>query len=106
MIWVDMTAPGIPSELLQSLRETLLWCGPFGNDHALQDVFVDGRLNAWWADVPGGISRRERMDRTVTLLSGRDNGQENGLVLFLDTLLERNNADTGCRGKLVALRGE
>lgn len=107
--------PGISSEVYQLLRTTLLSCGPFGSDQALQAVFVDARIHPWRKTIPQANSEVGRVDALISHLIDRQNvEQENALVLFLRVLSERMDPDDICHHDLAhaadrleaALKGE
>lgn len=98
---------GIPPNILDRLRTTLLDCGPFDSGPALRAAFVDARIWPWRDRLPQAHTRTERVDATVDLLHDKyTDQQENALVLFLRVLSERIDPGDACRQRLVELADE
>jgi hypothetical protein len=98
---------GIPPEINQRLRTTLLHCGPFASDDRLRAVFVDQRISAWHDFLPSALSPIERAEATIHFLYNQfTSTQENALVLLLYVLHDRRNLGDRCREQLNNLATE
>ncbi|MBN2005490.1 MAG: hypothetical protein JXA21_19180 [Anaerolineae bacterium] len=84
---------GIPETTLQRLREVLLACSEFENDHQLRVVFLDARIAGWRHGVPEAPNAQARVNAVIDYLfsSYNDKGQ-NILVLFLRALSDLHAA--------------
>ncbi|MBN1874664.1 MAG: NACHT domain-containing protein [Anaerolineae bacterium] len=97
----------IPYDLLLRLHKTLLRCGSFVSDHALQAIFVDSRLSQWKAGLPEATSDAERVRLTVEYLSEKRNvSGENGLVLLLYVLCDQTPPTDASHHELAQLANE
>ncbi|MBN2394578.1 MAG: discoidin domain-containing protein [Anaerolineae bacterium] len=80
----------IPPALYNRLRTTLLHCGPFATQDALEAVFVDARISQWAADLPEARSDGARVQATIKYLLGkRDDNDAHALILLLRVLREQ-----------------
>ena len=97
---------GLTSSTRRQLNQVLLSCGPFESDRALRAVFSSySSINAWHDLLPEATSRKERVDLVIDLLHERKNKHgENGLVLFLQVLVEWVPDGDGCRQQLERVR--
>jgi hypothetical protein len=95
---------GIPPEINQRLRKTLLHCGPFASDNQLRAVFVDQRISAWREFLPSAPSPTERAEAVIHFLHNQfASTQENVLVLLLHVLRDRRNPGDACHEQLNTL---
>lgn len=91
-------------QLLQELRETLLFCAAVDSDTSLRALFIDARLSRWRHLLPEADSPADRADALIVLLHDRESGEgENGLALFLQVAAERTNPQDACHQELLAL---
>lgn len=98
---------GIPANLMQRLKTTLLRCGPFDDDGSLRAIFADARINQWRNTLPNATSPADRVQRTIDHLSARYNRQgENALVLLLRVLCEYTPVDDQCCQEFAAFAAE
>ena len=96
-----MSQFGIPAELLQELKETLLICGDFDDDRSLDALFVDGRIRPWKFTLPEASTAQMRVEGVIDRLHNQTNEVgENALVLFLAVLRDRQHTGSGCYGQL------
>lgn len=95
---------GLPPELYQRLRSTLVRCGPLESDRTVAAVFVDERLVGWQDELPEADSDTSRAEALIAFLYYRHNvTEENGLVALLNVLAERLSEGDGCRKTLHEL---
>ena len=93
--------PGLPSSLLKKLRQTLLDCGPFGSDRALESVFTDDRIAHWKNSLQSASTRKDRVDLFVNDFLGRKNSTgQNALVLFLQAVYDQADEEDECHQRL------
>jgi hypothetical protein len=99
---------GIPPKIYPQLRETLLDCGPFGNDAQLRAVFAHDSLRPWRHNLPQASGVAARMDAIVAFLleKRRADTKENALVLFLRVLIARSDPLDECYPRLQELTGK
>ncbi|MUG94191.1 hypothetical protein F7734_18080 [Scytonema sp. UIC 10036] len=80
---------GIPSQLLNRLRQALLQCEQFASDRNLRSVFFNNEpLRPWRSNLPQADSLTSRVDNVIGFLvdKRRSDTQENALVLLLRSL--------------------
>jgi hypothetical protein len=93
---------GIPSDVYQQLMRVLLNCGPFDDDRSLRAFFVDSRISAWRASVPGASSPVKRAKGLIAFLHDKHNAdQQNALILFLSVLRDNVPPNNLCHQELV-----
>ncbi|HSH04867.1 MAG TPA: CHAT domain-containing protein [Anaerolineae bacterium] len=81
---------GIPGGIMRLLRGVLMKYPAFESNHSLRQVFDDSRIKMWQASLPEGRNVGERVDGVISFLHNRENSVgANGLMLFLDILVER-----------------
>jgi putative CRISPR-associated protein (TIGR02619 family) len=85
---------GISNDLLFQLRQTLATCAEFSNDQTLRAVFIDQRINLYQNDIPQADSSAQRIDFLMSYLVDRSQDNKNGLVHFLDVLVDRRHDDS------------
>lgn len=96
---------GLSSSTRRQLNQVLLSCGPFDSDRALRAVFIDERIRVWHNSVPEAANRQGRVDLMISWLYERQNARgENGLVLFLQVLVDNTLPEDGCRQRLERVR--
>lgn len=99
--------PSLPVHIYDRLANTLLQCGPFDSDAALQAVFIDSRISAWKNAIPEAHSRAERVTLTIAYLANQTTDQHhNALALFLQVLSERHSPSDSCHQALNTLAHE
>lgn len=77
-------ATGLPSAILQQVRQLLLTSSCFERDSSFTNLFVDSRIHGWQAQLPSGNSAQERVDSLIRYLYPlQDAAGQNGLALFL-----------------------
>jgi len=92
---------GISSNVYTRLVKTLLKCGPFDSDEELRAVFIDARINPWYALSSQAQNAAIRVKSTIEALHNRYNdNQENALVLFLYVLSGQTPSGTMCYQEL------
>ncbi|NJN68337.1 MAG: CHAT domain-containing protein [Chloroflexaceae bacterium] len=93
---------GIPADLFQPLRETLLDCGPFASDRDIWEVFSHERLRPWRNRLPQASSYEARVDAIIAFLAEqwRSDTGENVLVLLLRVLSEKVDRADACHDRL------
>ncbi|NJM23655.1 MAG: hypothetical protein HC907_36100 [Richelia sp. SM1_7_0] len=82
---------GIPPQLLNQLRQTLLQCEQFESDRKLRTIFTYEPLRPWRSSLPQADSLTSRVDNLIRFLveKHRSDTKENALVLFLHLLSEQ-----------------
>lgn len=92
-------------ELYQRLRETLLRCGPFNDEHQLQAMFLDARLSPWRDHLSRANTTAGTVDGVILLLIEKSHAQyeRDALALFLEVLAERIDPDDKCRQQVEEL---
>lgn len=97
--------PAIPSNVHKRLRETLLDCGPFGDDNQLRAVFAHPTLKPWRHSVPQASNQADRVDAAIAFLieKRRSDTRENALVLLLRVLSGRYDPNDECHPRLARL---
>ena len=99
--------PSLPVHIYDRLASTLLQCGPFDSDTALQAVFIDSRISAWKNAIPEAHSRAERVTLTIAYLANQTTDkQQNALALFLHVLSEQYGPSDSCHQELSTLADE
>lgn len=85
---------GIASDLLRSIRQTLMRCDEFQSPRQLSAVMDVESLRPWQAGLPSADSLSERVDVTISYLADkyRTSG-ENALTLLLEALADRYPPD-------------
>ncbi|MBN1487117.1 MAG: ATP-binding protein [Anaerolineae bacterium] len=99
---------GIPPDFLLRLKKTLLNCGPFGDERALEAVFIDARISCWRYNLPVlRTSRNEWLNAVIDFLYSQyaEDGR-NALLLFLQVLQDQMQTGTGCYQALDTLAME
>ena len=97
-------SPGLSPKINRQLHETLLGCGPFGNEGELQALFSDARIASWRHRLPEANSADARVATMIDFLNARQNQDgENALVLFLRVLAERTPGGDRCHQQLLLL---
>ncbi|MBN2002987.1 MAG: tetratricopeptide repeat protein [Anaerolineae bacterium] len=95
---------GTMLEVLATMINTLVACGPFESDQALRQVFDDPRLRQWADHLPHADVATTRARLLINDLLGKNNARgENALVLFVQVLRERSNLDPACARRLELL---
>lgn len=95
---------GIPSELHNRCRTTLLKCSEFDSDASLRTVFVTDELYPFRDRLPTAASKSERVDRCLDfLLPKRLSGDRPVLPLFLAALRDRYQPGDALRDELETL---
>ncbi len=94
----------IPAGIITNLREELLRCGPFSSRDALVPLFVDNRIYPWRNHVPNAPNPVALVDALIEHLHDHyNNKEENALVLFVQTLSERQPPGNNCGPALAQL---
>lgn len=95
---------GTMLEVLATMINTLVACGPFESDEALRQAFSDPRIRQWADQVPLADPDTTRARLLINALLGKNNAQgENALVLFVQVLRERPDLDPACERRLQIL---
>ena len=99
---------GIPVELRNQLRETLLECDLFATDHELNAIFISTRLAPWHNRLPQANNPTARVEGIIEFLykEYHDTEGENALILMLYELQERLNYEDALFSRLGALTNE
>jgi hypothetical protein len=99
---------GIPSEIYSRLRQTLLDCGPFGNDNQLRAVFAHEKLRPFLNGLPEASSLADRVDAAIAYLVSKHRAKtkENALVLLLQISSQRTDPGDECHRRLASLADE
>lgn len=96
--------PGLPIDLSNRCRDTLLQCSEFSSHAALQAVFVTHELYPFRSDLPEADSKGERVARCLDyLLEQRATGYHPVLAAFLTALRDRYMPGNALRDELQAL---
>jgi AAA-like domain len=96
--------PGIPEELTNQLRESLLKCEEFQSNANLQSLFVNQSISPWKANCPEANDLSSRVDTVINyLVDKHSDTQENALVLLLKVLNQRKDKGDRQHQKLVDL---
>lgn len=93
---------GLPGDVLKTLNETLLDCGPFGSNEAVRDVFMQyDDLRPWRNSIPEASDRRGRASRFVAnFLDARRSDGRHVLLMFLQAVHEQAIAEADCKNRL------
>ena len=96
---------GLPSHLYSQLRQTLLDCGPFGSNNVIWSIFAHPKLRPFRSQLPEANGRAQRVEVILAYLieKYRAEPRENALVIFLDVLCEKLDAENECHGQLEVL---
>ena len=95
---------GIPGELHNRCRTTLLKCSEFDSDASLRTVFVTAELYPFRDRLPAAANRSERVDKCLDfLLSQRLSNGRPVLPIFLAALRDRYREGDALRDELGAL---
>jgi hypothetical protein len=96
---------GIPTDLYHPLRRTLLACGPFNSESAIQRVFSHELLRPWQNKLPQAENREARVEATMAFLSEqqRSDTGDNVLVILLRVLAEGVDPGDECHHRLKDL---
>ncbi|MBN2005781.1 MAG: PQQ-binding-like beta-propeller repeat protein [Anaerolineae bacterium] len=95
---------GIPPNVNNRLRTTLLRCGPFFSDSELTSVFVDARIEPWRNQIPSAATALGRVQTLIDVLYDQyTDTHENALALFLYVLSEHKHPGDSCYKELVRL---
>ncbi len=99
---------GLPSRLYFSLRTYLLHCGPFHSADALQSLFVDERIHAWYNEIAfGQMMPSERVRIVIDKLYSRSSpAGDNALCQFLLVLVDMIDPGDVCKANLEALHAD
>jgi hypothetical protein len=101
---LSQSRSGLTGELLQTLSDTLLCCGPFYSARELNAVFADTRLYPWRYNVPEADSPKARVQALIAYLHNKANVDgDNALVLFLRVLQDQTDANDACYSELGQL---
>ncbi len=88
---------GLSKELLASLRETLLRCGPFESDQSVKVLFLDSRIYQWRSRLQDATSANARVLSLINVLVDQENGDgENALALFINVLQDEVSEHDKC----------
>ena len=95
---------GIPGELHNRCRTTLLKCSEFDSDASLRTVFVTKELSPFRSGLPEAESKSERVDACLAFLVDKclSDGRS-VLPLFLAALRDRYQVGDALRDELGAL---
>ncbi len=93
---------GLTGDVLKSLNEALLDCGPFGSNETVRDVFVKyDDLRPWRNSIPEASDRRSRASRFVAeFLDRRRSDGRHVLLMFLQAVHEQAIAEDDCKDRL------
>ena len=92
--------------LLNQIRDTLRDCGPFENDRQLRALFVDPRINPWRDRLPThSASFYDLINDVINLLHTKRSADynENGLILFLQVIVEQVDKGDACHNQILDL---
>jgi uncharacterized membrane protein YeaQ/YmgE (transglycosylase-associated protein family) len=96
--------PGLPSDLYNRCRKTLLKCSEFDNDASLRAVFVTSELRPFRGGLPDAGSKTERVERFLAyVVEKRLSDRRSVYTVFLETLRDRYAEGDGLRDELIAL---
>ncbi len=107
---VPTSRRGLTGDLLQTLSDTLLRCGPFYSAHALNAVFIDRRLYPWRYRVPDADTPQSRVQALIAYLHDQTTVDgDNALALFVQVLRDQTDVGDACYRELdqlaIALSG-
>lgn len=86
--------PGLPADLLNRLRITLMDCSELDTNRSLRAMFADARISSWRNRIPDSDNRAERVNAVIdNLLEQKNNLGDSILALFLETLAESVSPD-------------
>lgn len=92
---------GLSFPLLRKLKQTLLDCGPFGDNRELVSVFTDERIAPWKNQIPEAGRKSARVDLFVSyFLNRRNRAGQSVLVLFLQALHDGAGEQDECHQRL------
>ena len=81
--------PGLPSQLLNSLRAILSECDQFDSNRSLRSLFADARLTPWRNSLPDANGVSDRVGKVVSYLYDKKHRDgSNALVSLLIVLAE------------------
>lgn len=98
----------IPDEVLNYVGDILLKCDPFISSEGISAVFVDYVINPWYKQFPKAVDAFDQMMLVVNFLHDRYriDTNDNGLVLFLQSMSERLDRGNAYREYLLYLASE
>lgn len=95
---------GLSPKLYYRLRIELLRCGPFHSAEALQAIFVDARIHAWYNEIASGQIASDRVGIVIDKLYPRSAVTgENALCQFLAVLIDIMDPGDACKFNLKDL---
>jgi hypothetical protein len=95
---------GLPSELYNRCRTTLLKCSEFDNNASLRTIFITGELHPFRNRLPSATSKNARVDACLAfLVDKRLSDGRAVLPLFLTALRDRYQPGDALRNELAAL---
>ncbi len=98
------TRGGLTGDIVQTLSDTLLRCGPFYSARELNAVFTDRRLFPWRYSVPDADNPKSRMQALITYLHDKATVDgDNALALFVYVLRDQTNPNDACYRELEQL---
>jgi hypothetical protein len=87
----------ISGETFNSLRRTLLQCGPFETNQKLRSLFAHPQLQPWQVGLPQTESVADRVDALIDYLAtARRSSGEYVLPALLRVLKDRTDPQTHC----------
>ena len=96
---------GLRSDILNRLRSLLHNCTQINNTHHLRSLFIDQRLSPFQSHLPDANDFNEMIEKLIAFLYGRNHWEsgKNGLVCFLEVLIDRLHPQDACRFQLQQL---
>lgn len=92
---------GLPHKLYYRLRTDLLRCGPFHSAEALQAVFVDERIHAWYNEIAPGQIASDRVRIVIDKLYPHTSSTgKNALCQFITVLADIMDPGDACKKNL------
>lgn len=93
---------GLPPALLRRMHEVLLRCFPFDSHRELKNfVQLTQPISMWVKDIPEHTDANTRIEAVISFFLSRwTDSNENGLVLFLEAILNRVNENDKCHEQL------
>lgn len=96
--------PGLPSELYQRCRTTLLKCSEFDSNASLRSVFVTDELYPFRSGLPEAARRNERVDACLDFLLPKHLSDSRPVLpLFLAALRDRYQEGDALHDELEVL---
>ena len=95
----------LPMNLYKDCQTVLAKCSEFDNLNSLKSIFVVVELEPFKNDLPEGVSKQDRVSKTIDhLLNAASKATESVLLIFLEVLISRRSEGDQLREDLRNLK--